>query len=443
MDKKGAGISQISKYLDGKLDAKAMHRLEKLALDDPFLMEALEGYENSGNDRQRDVNELISRLRNRTLNAGRRVVYLRTSAIAASILIIISIGGFWLYRNQPAGPPKIAEAVKPGIEKLPGLPKKAFMGTTEEVINSKQVTVLSRHRKIVRKNSTAPILAAVPATAPVANAEISNNTYNKDTSVKDDGALSEMIVMNYSPQKKKKDTAGTLAVAKTRDVKKAPDTGSVKLLESRVAGVSNTVSSPSEGYYSMSIMQTPIAGKVIGLNDGLPLIGATVKVAGTNIATLTDKQGFFTLHADSTKSKLIVASIGYQTRELNINNRDSLNGIKLEPSSAALNEVVVVGYTAKQKVKDTAIGTARPTAGWHEFRLYLNKNAVSPDGKTGMVKVSFGVNYKGSISDIHIVSGLSAPTNQKAIDLITNGPAWTGNTTGKPETVIIKIKFKK
>jgi hypothetical protein len=186
-----------------------------------------------------------------------------------------------------------------------------------------------------------------------------------------------------------------------------------------------------------------IAGTVIGLNDGLPLIGATVKVAGTNISAVTDKEGKFMLHADSTKNRLIVASIGYQTRELNIKNRDSLKNIKLEPARSSLNEVVVIGYTAKQKVEDTVITGAHPKAGWRELRKYLSKNAVSPDGKTGTVKVSFGVNYKGSVSDIHIVSGLSAPTNQKAIDLITNGPAWTGNTTGKPETVIIKIKFKK
>jgi len=36
---------QIRKYLNGELDARAMHQLEKEAQNDPFLMEALEGYE--------------------------------------------------------------------------------------------------------------------------------------------------------------------------------------------------------------------------------------------------------------------------------------------------------------------------------------------------------------------------------------------------------------
>jgi hypothetical protein len=35
----------INSYLDGSLNQKEMHRLEKQALSDPFLWEALEGYE--------------------------------------------------------------------------------------------------------------------------------------------------------------------------------------------------------------------------------------------------------------------------------------------------------------------------------------------------------------------------------------------------------------
>ena len=34
----------ISQYLGGELDEAAMHELERQALDDPFLADALEGY---------------------------------------------------------------------------------------------------------------------------------------------------------------------------------------------------------------------------------------------------------------------------------------------------------------------------------------------------------------------------------------------------------------
>ena len=41
-------ILQIRKYLNGELDAAAMHELERRALDDPFLADAIEGFEHAG-----------------------------------------------------------------------------------------------------------------------------------------------------------------------------------------------------------------------------------------------------------------------------------------------------------------------------------------------------------------------------------------------------------
>ena len=38
-------ILQIRKYLNGELNTRAMHELERRALDDPFLADSLEGFE--------------------------------------------------------------------------------------------------------------------------------------------------------------------------------------------------------------------------------------------------------------------------------------------------------------------------------------------------------------------------------------------------------------
>ena len=57
MSNKKADISQIRKYLNGELNATAMHQLEQDALDDPFLMDALEGYEVNGKDQQANLHE--------------------------------------------------------------------------------------------------------------------------------------------------------------------------------------------------------------------------------------------------------------------------------------------------------------------------------------------------------------------------------------------------
>ncbi|MBK5271980.1 MAG: hypothetical protein JJE22_13285, partial [Bacteroidia bacterium] len=59
----------IEKYHKGQLSAKERHDLEKAALDDPFLADALEGYAVTGVDISADVTELKKRLSERVREA--------------------------------------------------------------------------------------------------------------------------------------------------------------------------------------------------------------------------------------------------------------------------------------------------------------------------------------------------------------------------------------
>jgi len=74
---------------------------------------------------------------------------------------------------------------------------------------------------------------------------------------------------------------------------------------------------------------------------GAPLIGATVTVKGTTTVAVTDANGVFTINAP-TGSTLVVTSVGFQNLEIPVTGAE-INEV-LHPSSAALNEVVVIGY---------------------------------------------------------------------------------------------------
>jgi len=95
--------------------------------------------------------------------------------------------------------------------------------------------------------------------------------------------------------------------------------------------------------------QTRITGKVIGSDDRQPVIGATVKVKGTNAGAVTDVNGVFSLSAN-TNDVLVISYIGYQPKEVRVT-EPSLGTIVLDASNSTLNEVVVTGY-AVQKKKD-------------------------------------------------------------------------------------------
>ncbi|HJT75027.1 MAG TPA: hypothetical protein VJ720_13430, partial [Chitinophaga sp.] len=97
----GVDPDLIRRYLAGELDNKAMHALERQAMDDPFLAEALEGFENHAPDQRRHLADLESRLMLRVKGTvTRKVIALQYRwAAAAAILIVLGVGGLWIWKK--------------------------------------------------------------------------------------------------------------------------------------------------------------------------------------------------------------------------------------------------------------------------------------------------------------------------------------------------------
>lgn len=81
--------------------------------------------------------------------------------------------------------------------------------------------------------------------------------------------------------------------------------------------------------------------------SGEPIIGATVRVDGTDGGTITDFDGNFSIKADA-KSVIKVSYIGYETASVNAG--QSMNIILQEQGGNSLNEVVVIGYGRAKKM---------------------------------------------------------------------------------------------
>ncbi|HTD99574.1 MAG TPA: alpha-2-macroglobulin family protein [Mucilaginibacter sp.] len=90
-----------------------------------------------------------------------------------------------------------------------------------------------------------------------------------------------------------------------------------------------------------------VTGKVSGGDDKMPVIGATVKIKGTNFGAVTDVNGNFGLKAP-VSGKLVISFIGYITKEVDIM-PGSFVKITLDPANSALREVVVTGYTTQSR----------------------------------------------------------------------------------------------
>jgi TonB-linked SusC/RagA family outer membrane protein len=80
--------------------------------------------------------------------------------------------------------------------------------------------------------------------------------------------------------------------------------------------------------------------------NGLP--GATITVKGTQLATVTDAEGRYTISVPSSANSLVITSVGYGQQEISVGNQTQIN-LTLQAAAASLNEVVVVGYGTQRR----------------------------------------------------------------------------------------------
>jgi hypothetical protein len=92
-----------------------------------------------------------------------------------------------------------------------------------------------------------------------------------------------------------------------------------------------------------------ITGIVIGADDKLPVVGAYVKIKGTNTGTQTDSLGRFKLYGGFAPQTLVISYIGYQTQEVGVTNPKikSLT-IAMVPAQSWMGEIVITKSTTVQ-----------------------------------------------------------------------------------------------
>lgn len=81
---------------------------------------------------------------------------------------------------------------------------------------------------------------------------------------------------------------------------------------------------------------------------GKALVGVTVQAKGSKEATSTDENGSYSITLSSNTVLLVFSSIGFETQEINVLNKSTVN-VVLFPKLADLDEVVVVGYGTQRK----------------------------------------------------------------------------------------------
>lgn len=383
-------------YIRGARKGKEAHRLEKEAMRDPFLADALEGYSRVGNGADEQIEELRRRIRARAVRKRNHVV---VWSIAASLLIGVCIGSYFLFQEKP-------------------LSDEARMAM-EQVVHPKPLSVYEEEKKD-------ELAEAV---------------------IKDSAGPSKKLI---SENKKKKMLAPSSEVPQVMTQELMEEALEATIDDEPSAMDKKMVMRASVANDSSFNTKVAVVGKVRGkVTDpsGEPLVGATVRVKGTNQGTISDENGDFTLKTDGNR-ELSVDYIGYESVILPADTTKDLL-IAMNVDDATLDEVVVVGYGSQLKSSVTGAimslkmsGTPQPSIGRKAFRRYLKENLVHPSDKEcarakGKVILTFRVDKDGRPESISVKKGLCASADKEAIRLIEEGPDWTIGD----ESVEVSIRF--
>ena len=206
----------------------------------------------------------------------------------------------------------------------------------------------------------------------------------------------------------------------------------------------------------------PIVGYVYSRASGEPLIGAKIQAIGTEQETITDLEGRFKLEVDENTQALGITHLGFNQKQVSIQQQDSLAIELLEDAGIALSDVVVRQEESKSKKQSRTnasagaaevtpskpdAATAEPKGGYRKFERYINKNrryteAAKNNQIKGQVVLRFRVDRDGEVKDIKVIKRLGHGLDEEAIRLLKEGPEWKNKTPHPLVTTSVTIKFE-
>ena len=164
-----------------------------------------------------------------------------------------------------------------------------------------------------------------------------------------------------------------------------------------------------------------VTGRVTD-DGGKPLQGVTVQVKSTTTATATAEDGSFTINAPSGKSTLVFSSVGFAEQEVPISDRTAIN-VSLVNASAALTDVVVIGYSTIKK-KDVTGAVAGINQ--KDIRSRPVDNALEAmQGKVAGVDISSN-ERPGTVDSIRIRGVRSLTASNSPLFVVDGIPLTTG-----------------
>jgi outer membrane biosynthesis protein TonB len=401
------------------MSAAEMHAMEKAALQDPFLADAIEGYnEASTVIAAQHLNEINASLSGRyetpkvvAFNPTRR--WMR---IAALIILLAGVGLTATYvLNRSNSKLNVAE-LKPDNAKKNAAPAQtdSQQAKAAETLKSEEPKIHDTQKKM---KTADPEVERVP--------EVTRNDISED-----------------NPK-----TADEQADVATLNAPAAAQTNPTQDDKARLnAALVSGYKTDTVHFFmkSKNLSTVTITGKVLDAN-GEPIPSVIVQSLDRKQTVLTNFNGEFNLNKQDSLADVTASAIGFESKNERLR-AGAENLIVLMPAATSLNEVVVTALGVKRaEVLDS--GGAVPVGGWQNFNTYVQQRliddtTVEDDDRAvaiqDLVELEFSIDKAGNPTNIRLLQSLDQKRNARAVDILRRGPKWISTENKK---VRIRISF--
>jgi len=414
--KKHRTINEFLQYLKGETSGRERHSFERDLERDPFVQEALEGFEQiSATEAEDDLLSLHQRLARRR-SRKRRITWYSMAAAVASILIVGTIF-IQIYDFSPA------ESEQTGMleEAAPGEVPAAMDKKTVEEPAAAGEGALSEDMPEMD-----------PDTPPAADEE-----------PEDSGPAPPQVVANEATeaQMEERKTIQPEQAAQESESRgareiSAPPAAEPQAQRDDLEEMVVVEAVPAPRMKSESLGRTAyeeITGTVLSAEDSTPVPGASLYVEGERAVAISDVEGRFSISVTRETPSSVTASLtGMETEKVAIPADEEFT-IVLRPESEKAMDPSALAMRKKESSDDpdqpeAQLRSAEPSGGYDSFYVYLEKNRRSFEKDTAvteaLVVLRFLVTAQGKISDIVAAKSPGEPYTKEAIRLLKKGPQW-------------------
>lgn len=158
-----------------------------------------------------------------------------------------------------------------------------------------------------------------------------------------------------------------------------------------------------------------VSGRITDASTSETLVGVTIAIKGTSKGTISDFDGNYSLETPS-DAILVFKYLGYETQEVSVKNRTTIN-VAMETEQEVLDEIVVVGTVMKKSDLTGAVGSVSGKILAEKPVVSVNQalqgrvagvlvNSAAKPGDDSSIRIR-GINtINGSTDPIYVVDGL-------------------------------------